>query len=187
MGVVEFDVATLLRHPRLTVRHLIAPTVFRLSPTRKKWPKGEREFAVTYRATSSADAEAATVRFRWALRELEPPALYNELREELRKLANTQNENQITEGAALGVAFGLLSVLMPSETVTKVVQLGGRGDYYLNGSFDQMIEISGVREGSIGKRFAEKKKQILLNKSLTKAIVCVVGFVPPTGRLERVL
>lgn len=187
MSVVEFDLAGLFEHPRLSVRHLIAPAIFRLSPTRKRWTAGERDVAVTFRAGPEADAELVTVKFRWALRELEPAARYNELREELRKLANTQNENQITEGAALGVAFGLLSVLMPDEKVRKVVQIGGRGDFYLNQRLDHMIEISGVKEGTLTKRFAEKKKQILLNASLTKAFVCVVGFALPTARLEWVL
>ena len=186
MNVLDFDLARLLEHPTLTLRHLICPTIFRLAATQKQWIMGEREVAVSRRPTLRGAREPVSVRFFWALRELEPPTRYNEFREELRKLKATMNVQQLTELAALGVAFGLVSVLLPDDAVTDVVQVGGRGDFELNGRQDQMIEISGVTKELIEDRFSQKKKQILLNKRLTRAIVSVTGFDPPLSRLERV-
>jgi hypothetical protein len=67
-----------------------------------------------------------------------------------------------------------------------VVQVGGRGDYYLNRRRDEMIEVSGVGKGDLAKRFAGKTKQVLANAALTRAFVCIIGFDPAAARLERV-
>ncbi len=182
----EFDVLSFLEHPTLTLRHLIAPTILRLAETQKKWVTGTRHLAVLFRPAVGEEIHEIGVTFRWALRELEPQSRYNEYRDELRKLKRTMNEHSVTELAALGVAFGLVSVLLPKDAVTRVVPLGGRGDYYLNGRRDEMIEISGVAKGAIGGRFAAKRKQVLLNADLTRAYVSVTGFSPPESRFERV-
>lgn len=168
------------------MRFLIAPTILRLAETQKKWVAGTRDLLVRYRPVVGEEIQEIAVTFRWALQELEPESRYNEYRDELRKLRRTMNEHSVTELAALGVAFGLVSVLLPDDKVTRVVQIGGRGDYYLNDRRDEMIEISGVAKGAIGDRFSRKRKQVLLNTELTRAYVSVTGFSPPVSRFERV-
>ena len=80
-----------------------------------------------------------------------------------------------------------MTIFLPEDTITRVGQLGDRGDFFLNGHRSEMIEISGTRSGPLNRRFDEKCAQILLNKSLTKAWVCVSQFsTPPRCRLERV-
>jgi hypothetical protein len=184
--VLKFNLAVLLAHPKLTLRHVVAPTIFRLARTQKNWKRGSREMGVAFRPAVKGGVQDLVVTFSWALGDLHPPERYNEFREELRKLRETMNDNQITEFAALGVAFGLITVLLPEEQVTRVVQVGGRGDYYLNQSRQEMIEISGVKEGDISARFSQKRKQILKNQELRKALVSVTGFAPSAARLERV-
>ena len=182
----RFNLVGLLEHPKLTLRHLVAPTIFRLARTQKNWKRGSQEMSVSFRPAVKEGVRDLVVNFSWALGDLKPPERYNEFREELRKLRETMNDNQITEFAALGVAFGLITVLLPEEQVTRVVQVGGRGDYYLNHDRHEMIEISGVKKGDISARFSQKRKQILKNAELRKALVSVTGFAPPTARLERV-
>lgn len=182
----EFDLAELLLHPKLTLRHLVAPTIFRLASTRKQRLTGTREVSVGFRRKVSGRATDTPITFSWALRDLDPPSRYNEFREELRKLDATLNANQITELAALGVAFGSASLLLPDDAITRVVSLGGRGDFYLNGRRDEMIEIAGIKTGSVTALFGRKKKQILENQKLVRAFVCVVSFETAAMRFERV-
>lgn len=79
-----------------------------------------------------------------------------------------------------------MTVLMPKEDITKVTVKGDRGDFYLNHRRDQMVEISGTLKQDLADRFSQKRKQILLNKTLNKAIVCVSRFMSANSRLERV-
>ena len=61
-----------------------------------------------------------------------------------------------------------------------------RGDFYLNGRRDEMLEVSGTVRGSLDARFSKKREQILLNAVLRKALVSVSRFASATSRLERV-
>lgn len=108
------------------------------------------------------------------------------LRGDLRKLRNAKNEEEITTLAAIGTAFALMSVLMPGEEITKVTAKGSRGDFYLNHRRDQMVEISGTVRGDLASRFSQKRTQVLLNRTLRKALVCVSRFASTAARLERV-
>jgi hypothetical protein len=118
--------------------------------------------------------------------DLDEAAGYNRFREELRKLRNSQVEQDITELAALGVAFGLTRLLLPKDKITKIVPIGGRGDYYLNGRRDEMIEVSGTIKASLDGLFKLKSGQVLKNTALVRAFVFVARFDSAEARLERV-
>jgi hypothetical protein len=75
---------------------------------------------------------------------------------------------------------------LPEDRITRVVPRGDRGDFYLNGRRDEMIEIAGTVSRDLNRLFNEKKTQVLLNTSLTKALVNVSRFGMPASRLERV-
>jgi hypothetical protein len=181
----EYDLASLFDH-ELAVNRYITPAVFRLARTRKDWANGRRSLAVRFVPAVEATPVQTSVNLTWNLRGIEPESRYNDLRGELRKLSKTLNDTQLTENAALGVAFALVAVLSPDDEITEVVQVGGRGDYYLNRRRDEMIEVSGVGKGDLTERFAGKTKQVLANAALTRAFVCIIGFDPAAARLERV-
>ena len=126
------------------------------------------------------------VTFRWEIRELDAVTGAARFREELRKLRTSRNTNDITELAALGVAFCLVSRLLPGDKITRIVPLGGKGDYYLNGRRDEMIEVSGTVKGDLQARFEKKSRQILANERLTRAFVSVTRFAPGGSILGRV-
>ena len=174
-----------MEHQLLT-RDLIAPTIYRLAPRRGDWQDAYRDVEVTFRQTARGRWRALVVRMQWSLASLAQEREYWWTRQDLSKLAHTKNEEAITELAALGVAFALVMVLLPRDKITKVVPKGDRGDFYLNGTRDQMIEISGTLRGDLNRRFSEKKRQILLNRNLRRAIVNVSRFAEPASRLERV-
>jgi hypothetical protein len=88
--------------------------------------------------------------------------------------------------AAIGVAFSLVGSLLPQNKITRIVPPGGRGDYYLNGRRDEMIEVSGTLKGDLNALFRKKREQILDNPHLVRAFVCVVRFDTAEVRLEPV-
>ena len=122
----------------------------------------------------------------WSVPDLDAEDGSDRFREDLRKLRDSKNDRVITELAGLGIAFCLVRLLLPDEQITRVVATGGKGDYYLNGRRDEMIEVSGTIEDSLAGRFTEKKDQILQNMRLTKAYVSVTRFARLASRLERV-
>ena len=101
------------------------------------------------------------VRVQWSQAKMALECGYTQVREDLSKLKDSMNENAITELAALGVSFVLVKLLLPNDRITRVVQIGGRGDFYLNGRRDQMIEISGTVRGNLNERFQTKREQVL--------------------------
>ena len=183
----SINLSSLVAHPRINTREFIAATIFRLAAGQKKRREGQREISVRFRAATDAPAEELTVTVTWSIAELDAEDGTNRFREDLRKLRDSKDDRIITELAALGVAFCLVPVLLPDVQITRVVRTGGRGDYYLNGRRDKMIEVSGTIEGSLTRRFTEKEKQILQNKRLTKAYVSVTRFAEPASILMRVL
>jgi len=187
MEPVDIELGSLLQEPRrLLTRDLIGPTIYRLAQDRKTREAGQRVVTVVFRAAPRGRRRKLAFRVTWSCVVLAMKHGYAEVLEDLAKLARTKNEDVITELAALGLAFLLVTALLPRDQITKVVPKGGRGDFYLNGRRDQMIEISGTMEGDLSKRFSEKRQQILLNRRLTRAYVNVSRFATPASRLERV-
>ena len=181
----EFNIARLLKHEVATA-DLIAPTIYRLAESRKRWAKGERRLDIRFRRSHRGPERAGQLRITWDLPEIGLEYGYGPVREDLRKLAQAKNEEQITELAAIGTAFCVMALLMPGEKITKVAIKGDRGDFYLNGRRDEMLEVSGTVRGSLDARFSKKREQILLNAVLRKALVSVSRFASATSRLERV-
>ena len=186
MGDRKFELGELLKHSRILTRDLIAPTIYRLAERRKDWKEGKRDIKVAFRESVKGQRHDLVVHVEWSLASIALDHKYPTVREDLRKLADSKNDDVITELGALGTGFLLVTVLLPKDRITRVVQKGGRGDFYLNGRRDEMIEVSGTYKGDLNKRFSQKKAQILLNKSLRKAIVNVSRFEMPASRLERV-
>jgi len=182
---IRFQLGKLLRLDAFA-RDLIPATIYRLAESRKAWRQGSRQIAVQFRPELKPLASERLVIVEWSYESIGVHYGYDAVREDLRKLANAKNSEQITEGAAIGTAFVLVTVLMPNDTISKVVQKGGRGDFYLNGRADEMIEISGTLQGPLDSLFNKKRTQVLLNEQLTRAIVSVTGFERPRSRLERV-
>lgn len=185
MRTLTFQLGRLLEMP-LATRDLIPSTIYRLADTQKDWKSGARDVQVRCRTNLSGDHENLIVRIAWSQETLAIDYAYSEIRDDLRKLAKTKNDEQMTELAALGIAFVLVTALLPDDRITKVVPKGERGDFYLNDSRDEMIEISGTIRRDLGKLFSEKKQQILLNKGLRRALVSVSRFSDASSRLERV-
>lgn len=180
------ELSRLADNPEIVSRLWIAPTIFRLSANRNAWENGTRTIELSVRATPRQHARTEALTVTWSLDRLALRVQYPTLRTELSQLRSSKNEIAITEEAALGVAFLLVSEFLPFDRITRVVQVGGRGDFYLNGRRDQMIEISGTQSGSLDTLFSRKRAQILLNSKLTKAMVSVTRFESPASRLERV-
>lgn len=182
----ECDLATLADNPEISSRLWIAPTILRLAEKRNAWDDGQRVVEVGFCRRAKGKLKAVAVQVSWSLSRLALDYQYATIRTELAQLRSSKNVQQISEEAALGVAFLLVATLLPRDRITRVVQVGGRGDFYLNGRRDQMIEVSGTRTGSLDVVFLRKRSQILLNRALTKAIVSVTRFEAPASRLERV-
>lgn len=180
------DLSRLGVHSEISAHLWIAPAIFRLSETRTAWNEGFRTIDLSIRAGARQIVKADRLTVKWSLDQLALGLEYPTLRTELSQIRNSKNEVAITEAAALAVAFLLVSEFFPADRITRVVQVGGRGDFYLNGRRDQMIEISGTLTGSLEALFSRKHTQILLNSELTKAIVGVTRFASPASRLERV-
>ena len=181
----EFNLARVLEH-ELATTDLIAPTIYRLAEGRSDWTEGCRAFETRFRRTKRGSERTGELIITWGLGEIALDYGYGTVRDDLRKLAKAKNEDQITELAAIGTAFCMMVVLMPGERITKVTAKGDRGDFFLNGRRDEMMEISGTVRDNLDSRFSRKKRQILLNKMLRKAIVNVSRFASATSRLERV-
>lgn len=181
----DFNLAQVLTH-ELATTDLIAPTIFRLAKARKQWARGERRIDVALRRNKGGSAQTRQLRILWDLGEIALDYGFAPIRDDLRKLAKAKNEEQITELAAIGAAFCLMTVLMPGERITKVTTKGDRGDFFLNGRRDEMMEVSGTVQDDLDSRFSRKKRQILYNRMLRKAIVNVSRFASATSRLERV-
>jgi len=181
----EFNLARVLEH-ELATTDLIAPTIYRLAERRSDWTEGCRAFETRFRRTKRGSERTGELIITWGLGEIALDYGYGTVRDDLRKLAKAKNEDQITELAAIGTAFCMMVVLMPGERITKVTAKGDRGDFFLNGRRDEMMEISGTVRDNLDSRFSRKKRQILLNKMLRKAIVNVSRFASATSRLERV-
>ncbi|WP_143393694.1 hypothetical protein [Fimbriiglobus ruber] len=92
---------------------------------------------------------------------------------------NTKNERTITEEAAIGVMALLLKDL-ENATITRVVQIGGGGDYHLTlqGGGQTQAESSGVHTDPLGylssARLVRKAAQVLQNSP--DGFACVVAF-----------
>ena len=181
----DVNIVQLLEHEAAST-DLVAPTVYRLAETRKRWRKGDRCVQVKLRKGVTGAPQTRLLQFTWDLAEMAMEYDLGHVREDLRKLANAKSDAQITELAAIGTAFCLVSSLMPGERITKVAAIGQRGDFFLNDRRDQMLEISGTLTDDLDARFARKKRQILLNETLRKAVVNVSRFASATSRLERV-
>ena len=186
MRNLELNLQELLPDKRIDTARFIPSTIVRLALTQKARQRGERSLKVAFRESPEEEPERLGATFRWAVADLDDAVGYNRFREELRKLRGSQANQDITELAAIGVAFSLVGCLLPTDGITRVVPVGGRGDYYLNGRRDEMIEVSGTLKGDLDARFREKRTQILKNDRLIRALVCVVAFDPPQARLERV-
>jgi hypothetical protein len=186
MERLVFDLGDLLVEQKVLTRDLIAPTIYRLAERRREWQDGQREISVEFRESLAAEGRQLGIVVTWSLAALAQDGEYYWARRDLAKLAHSKNAEQITELAALGIAFLLVKVLLPTDKITKVVPKGGRGDFYLNGRRDHMIEISGTIERDLHRLFNEKKRQILLNPALSRAMVNVSRFATPASRLERV-
>lgn len=183
--VLRYDLAELIQLPRtrVTTRDLIPPVVYRLA-RKRTWNQGKVPIEVRFRRGPDTPMIEHKLLLQWDLAAIS--ARYREIHEDLKRIASTKNDQVITEQAAIGIAFVLVTALLPEDTITRVVQLGGHGDFFLNGNRFEMIEICGTKSGPLNKRFDEKRAQIRLNRSLTKAWVCVSQFSPPRSRLERV-
>ena len=180
-----------LAHDEINTNYLVAPVIFRLARTQKQWRQGQVSLKVAKRLDLEGPVAELAVHLAWAIDALDEVFRYNpqghSFRHELRRLRHSVNERHITELAAVGVTFALVSVMLPEDRITRVAQIGERGDYYLNGRMDEMIEVSGVKEGGIDQRFEAKREQILKNRRLTRAFVSVIGFDPLIARFERVI
>jgi len=186
MGELAVNLSDILSHGWIDTARFIPSIIVRLAMTQKARQWGERTVTVSFCESIDLEPETLAVTIRWNVADLDEAVGYNRFRDELRKLRNSQAEQDITELAALGIAFSLVRILLPTDEITKVVPLGGRGDYYLNGRRDEMIEMSGTLKGDLNARFFEKRAQILKNNRLIRAFVCVVRFDSAEARLERV-
>lgn len=180
------DLSVLLSHPTIITAEFVAPMIFRLAANRKEQREGQCEISARFRPTVGGPVQEPAVTITWSVPELDKADGTSRFRDDLRKLRDSKSEWIITQVAALGVAFCLVSQLLPDEQITRVVTPGGKGDYYLNGRRDEMIEVSGTMKRSLAGLFTEKKGQILQNKRLTKAYVSVTRFAPLASKLERV-
>ncbi len=188
MDALDFNLAQLVSLPRSTLvtREFIVPVIYRLSGSRRERREGERVVRVEFLEAVAKPRLAWHVRFFWDVVEIARDFGYDQIQDDLRGLAKTRNENVLTETAALGVAFSLMSLLLPQETISRVAQIGDRGDYFLNSRRSEMIEVGGTRSGRLTTLFGEKRRQVLARKSLTKAYVSVTCFDEVASILERV-
>ena len=186
MDPAEIDLRRLLKHPSINTEEFITPVIFRLAKTQKARAQGQRSLQVRFRRTVEGAQEDLAIGIRWSVGELDDASGYNRYREDLRKLRGSKTPNEITELAACGLAFLLVGELLPEEQIAWIAPPGGKGDYYLNWKYHEMIEVSGTVEGNLVSRFTEKKKQILSNARVNKAFVSVTCFSEATSILERV-
>ena len=133
MKTRQFDLGQILGDKRITTEEFIAPTVYRLAESQKHWRLGEWDIDVRFRPSLRGKVRDTIVRISWDQGSIALDREYPGVREDLRKLRISKNESDITELAALGVAIVLVKALLPNDRITKVVPIGGRGDFYLNG------------------------------------------------------
>jgi hypothetical protein len=86
-----------------------------------------------------------------------------------------------TEEAAIVVAAAVLAHIEPDTLFTRRSDIGTRHDYYLNATHEEMIEIAGRYDDTIGGLFEKKRKQSDLNPTLKKRWVSVTVV----GRLQN--
>ena len=186
MDSANLDLRVLLQHRDIDAAAFVAPTILRLAKDQNAQRKGQTEVEVSFRSGKDDVVQTFPMVFRWSVAGLDAEFGCSRFREELKKLRKSKNEHDITELAAYGVAFALPSALLPDDRVSRVVQVGGKGDFYLNDVRLEMIEIGGTLRGDVAGLFARKRKQILANARLTRAFVSVTRFDPLESRLERV-
>jgi hypothetical protein len=92
-------------------------------------------------------------------------------------LGQTAHDRRITEDASIGATLCALADLGPGNQISYIAQIGTQADYYLNGSNNEVIEISGTNDPntSLSTVRASKTSQVL-KSSATAAWICVVHF-----------
>jgi hypothetical protein len=185
-GFEPIDLVQLLTMPHLTTTLWVAAAIVCLAPHQFRNPHGEALIEVRTAVQSVRSRESRMVlRVHWSLDALEA-AGYGVIRRDVAALAESHEERRVTELAAIGLAVCAIRVFLPTATIWKVAAFRDRGDFYLNGSYQEMVEVSGMSSGDLVARFRVKRRQILANRNLKRAYVNVTAFHLAQAMLRRV-
>jgi hypothetical protein len=182
------------RHAKSVLLEQLGPAIIlRLAVDPVRMPAGVLKRAVVVDRISPASGVV-----RWSeVREIGWANLPDHL-DRCEEISGILNEQRITEDAAIGVMLLLIHEL-EGAVLTRVLQIGGGGDYLVNlpdRSEPVQVEVRGVKTGTPGRassRLGEKRRQIrgagfisvtTFQRGETEAAHSYLHFVTPGSQGE---
>jgi hypothetical protein len=177
--MLHYDLDQLFDHP-WKFRPFIPSTIVTFGGQ----PQGQQPIRVRYRVKATADEVEDVLLLTWDVDRLRHR--FSEIDEEIDiLLTRDQDRAKRTELAAAVVAAAVMAHVAPGTKFTQRAGAGSGHDFYLNESYDEMIEVAGRWAGGLNSLFEEKRAQSDQNALLRRRWVSVtVMSVNPRNRTE---